>query len=160
MDSREAMASAALTAGWRWWGVDDREVLSPTGNIRADGRGGCTCWRYWPCGTARRAVTALSVGQMLADETHEVPLCWTCSASGGWATSYGWRRSTTDCGWRCHGPKWASADLRKLLLQMDGVMTTGNAVRFGALRTRAIVIPAETLAAAGVDLGEYSTAGG
>ena len=53
--------------------------------------------------------------------------------------------------------KWASADLRKLLLQMDGVTTMSNPVRFGALRTRAIVIPAETLAAAGVDLGELMT---
>ena len=53
--------------------------------------------------------------------------------------------------------KWASADLRKLLLQMDGVTTTPNPVRFGALRTRAIVIPPETLAAAGIDLGEYAT---
>ena len=53
--------------------------------------------------------------------------------------------------------KWASADLRKLLLQMDGVTTMSNPVRFGALRTRAIVIPAETLAAADVDLGELIT---
>ena len=53
--------------------------------------------------------------------------------------------------------KWASADLRKLLLQMDGVFTLDGAVRFGpALRTRAIVIPADTLAAAGVNLGEFA----
>ena len=28
MDSREAMASAALTTGWRWWGVDTKEIMS------------------------------------------------------------------------------------------------------------------------------------
>ena len=28
MDSREALASAALTAGWQWWGIDTRDVYS------------------------------------------------------------------------------------------------------------------------------------
>ena len=28
MDSREARASAAMTAGWRFWGIDEREVAS------------------------------------------------------------------------------------------------------------------------------------
>ena len=28
MDSREALASAALTAGWHWWGIDDKDVHS------------------------------------------------------------------------------------------------------------------------------------
>ena len=50
--------------------------------------------------------------------------------------------------------KWASADLRKLLLQLEGVSTLKNAVHFGGLKARALVIPAETLEAIGVDLGE------
>ena len=152
MDSREAMASAALTAGWRWWGVDNKEVLSqPETSERTDAADALLeilALRYNAPGGY-----SLSVGQMLADETHEVPLL----------DLFGIRRVGNEL-WlaeKHHGlrvamsrSKWASADLRKLLLQMDGVMTTGNAVRFGALRTRAIVIPAETLAAAGVDLGE------
>ena len=28
MDSREALSSAALTVGWRWWGVDTKEIMS------------------------------------------------------------------------------------------------------------------------------------
>ena len=37
MDSREAMSSAALTAGWRFWGVDDREVhAQPETSSRSD----------------------------------------------------------------------------------------------------------------------------
>ena len=52
--------------------------------------------------------------------------------------------------------KWANADLRKLLLQLEGVHTLRNGVHFGALKARAMVIPAETLEAIGVgdDLGE------
>ena len=55
MDSREAMASAALTAGWRWWGVDNKEVLLPTGNIGADGRQRRACWKSCRCGIRRAA---------------------------------------------------------------------------------------------------------
>ena len=38
MDSREAMASAALTVGWRWWGLDNNAGAIPAGNIGAHGR--------------------------------------------------------------------------------------------------------------------------
>ena len=100
---------------------------------------------------------SLSVGQMLTDiATYEVALL----------DLFGIRRVGDEI-WlaeKHHGlrtamarSKWASADLRKLLLQMDGVVTTTNAKRFGPLRTRAIVFPPKTLAAAGVDLGEVQT---
>ena len=73
MDSREAMASAALTAGWRWWGVDNKEVLSqPETSERTDAADALLeilALRYNAPGGY-----SLSVGQMLADETHEVPL--------------------------------------------------------------------------------------
>ena len=152
MDSREAMASAALTAGWRWWGVDDKEIYAqPELSERTDASDALLeilALRYNAPGGAN-----VSVAQMLTDTKHEVALL----------DLFGIRREG-DALWlaeKHHGlrsamqrSKWASADLRKLLLQMDGVGTTTNAVRFGSLRTRAIVIPAETLATAGVDLGE------
>ena len=156
MDSREAMASAALTAGWRWWGVDNREVMSqPETTERTDASDALLeilALRYNAPGGY-----SLSVGRMLTDTQHEVAL----------QDLFGIRRVGNEI-WiaeKHHGlqaamsrSKWASADLRKLLLQMDGVSTLPNGVRFGpALRTRAIVIPAETLAAAGIDLGEYAT---
>ena len=53
--------------------------------------------------------------------------------------------------------KWAAVDLRKLLRQMDGVTTLPTAQRFGVLRSRAIVVPQDVLAAAGIELGEYVT---
>ena len=28
MDSREALASAALTAGWHWWGIEEKDALT------------------------------------------------------------------------------------------------------------------------------------
>ena len=156
MDSREAMASAAFTAGWRWWGVDNREVMSqPETTERTDASDALLeilALRYNAPGGY-----SLSVGRMLTDTQHEVAL----------QDLFGIRRVGNEI-WiaeKHHGlqaamsrSKWASADLRKLLLQMDGVTTLPNGVRFGpALRTRAIVIPAETLAAAGVDLGELET---
>ena len=152
MDSREAMASAALTAGWRWWGVDDREVMAqPETSERTDASDALLeilALRYHAPGGA-----SYSVAHMLTDTTYETALL----------DLFGIRRVGHEL-WiaeKHHGlqaamarSKWASADLRKLLKQMDGVTATPNATRFGALRTRAIVIPPETLAAAGVDLGE------
>ena len=153
MDSREAMASAAFTAGWRWWGVDNHEVLSqPETSERTDASDALLeilSLRHTAGGIT------VSVAEMLTNTLYEAALL----------DLFGMRRMGSEI-WiaeKHHGlraamsrSKWASADLRKLLLQMDGVFTLDRAVRFGsALRTRAIVIPADSLAAAGVDLGEF-----
>ena len=154
VDSREAMASAALTAGWRWWGVDNHEVLSqPETSERTDASDALLeilSLRHTAGGIT------VSVAEMLTNTLYEAALL----------DLFGMRRMGSEI-WiaeKHHGlraamsrSKWASADLRKLLLQMDGVFTLDRAVRFGsALRTRAIVIPADSLAAAGVDLGEFA----
>ena len=152
MDSREALASAALTAGWRWWGLDKREVMAqpetPERTDAADALLEILALRYSAPGGY-----SMSVAQMLTRTEHDEAL----------KDLYGIRRVGSEI-WLAeqhHGlrqamarSKWASADLRKLLLQLEGVSTLKNAVHFGGLKARALVIPAETLEAIGVDLGE------
>ena len=154
MDSREALASAAFTAGWRWWGVDQREVMAqPETSERTDAADALLeilALRYSAPGGY-----SMSVAQMLTRTEHDEAL----------KDLYGVRRVGSEI-WLAeqhHGlrqamarSKWASADLRKLLLQLEGVSTLKNAVHFGGLKARALVIPAETLEAIGVDLGEIN----
>ena len=156
IDSREALASAALTAGWRWWGVDHSVVRSqPEALERTDAK------------DALLEILALrhnapgghiySVAEMLTDTLHERTL----------VDLYGIRRVGNEIWLAEKHPglraamsrsKWAAVDLRKLLRQMDGVTTLPTAQRFGVLRSRAIVVPEEVLAAAGIELGEYTAA--
>ena len=150
MDSRESLASSALTAGWRWWGLDDREIMSHPGTSERTDAGDALleilAIRYQAPGVA-----SVSVADMLTDIAMTKPL----------SDLYGIQRKMDEI-WiaeRHQGlrsamsrTKWAQADLRKLLLQLPGAMTTQNPVRYGSLRTRAIIIPAETLAEIGVDL--------
>ena len=152
MDSREALASAAFTVGWRWWGLDQREVMAqPETSERTDAADALLeilALRYNAPGGY-----SISVAQMLTQTVHDEAL----------KDLYGIRRVGSEI-WLAeqhHGlrqamtrSKWASADLRKLLLQLEGVSTLKNAVHFGGLKARALVIPAETLEAIGVDLGE------
>ena len=152
MDSREALASAAFTAGWRWWGLDQREVMAQPETLErtdaADALLEILALRYNAPGGY-----SMSVAQMLTRTEHDEAL----------KDLYGVRRVGSEI-WLAeqhHGlrqamarSKWASADLRKLLLQLEGVSTLKNAVHFGGVKARALVIPAETLEAIGVDLGE------
>ena len=84
MDSREAMSSAALTAGWRFWGVDDREVhAQPETSSRSDASG-CVAGNPGVAGTRRRAggtVGFADAAQSRAS-TQSLPTCWGCGATG------------------------------------------------------------------------------
>ena len=150
MDSREALASAAFTAGWRFWGVDEKEVHSqpePSTETDAD--------------SALLAILAIrhrdiggkeeSLGMMFS-ETHKADTL---------ADLYGLRMVGDDLmvafphdGLKnaMFRTKWANADLRKLLMQLDGAVVTKNPFAFGPLRKRAVLIPPETLKAMGVEI--------
>ena len=153
MDSREALASAALTAGWRWWGVDQREVMAqPETTERTDASDALL--EILALRHTKPGGVSMSVAQMLlAYESNDEAL----------KDLYGVRRMGNEI-WLAEShpglrqamvrSKWANADLRKLLLQLEGVHTLRNGVHFGALKARAMVIPADTLEAIGIDLGE------
>ena len=51
--------------------------------------------------------------------------------------------------------KWGRANLRNLLMQLDGACGYGISPRsFGGLKKRAVVIPYETLTAIGVEFSD------
>ena len=152
MDSREAMSSAALTAGWRFWGVDDREVhAQPETSSRSD------------ASDALLEILALreragepferSVLQMLQDVNHRALL----------ADLLGVRRGAEGLMVAINHPglankmaktKWGRANLRNLLMQLDGAVVTASPRSFGGLKKRAVVIPYETLTAIGVEFSD------
>ena len=50
--------------------------------------------------------------------------------------------------------KWGRANLRNLLMQLDGAVVTASPRSFGGLKKRAVVIPYETLTAIGVEFSD------
>ena len=153
MDSREAMSSAALTAGWRFWGVDDREVhAQPETSSRSD------------ASDALLEILALreragepferSVLQMLQDVNHRALL----------ADLLGVRRGAEGLMVAINHPglankmaktKWGSGQPSE---PFDATGRSGGlrpAPRsFGGLKKRAVVIPYETLTAIGVEFSD------
>ena len=130
MDSREALASAALTAGWRWWGVDQREVMAqPETTERTDASDALL--EILALRHTKPGGVSMSVAQMLLEyENNDEAL----------KDLYGVRRMGNEI-WLAEShpglrqamvrSKWANADLRKLLLQLEGVHTLRNGVHFG-----------------------------
>ena len=150
MDSREARASAAMTAGWRFWGIDEREVASqPEVSQETDAASALLemlSIRHRDVGGKEE-----SLGSMLQDNGKDHIL----------ADLYGLRivGGALMVAIKHHGlqsamyrSKWGNADLRKLMLQLDGTEVTKSALLFGAVRKRAVQIPPETLTAIGVEI--------
>ena len=154
MDSREAMSSAALTAGWRFWGLDTREVhAQPESTGQTD------------AGDALLEVLALrvrlpsgnerSVLQLLAEENEaDAPIL--ADLMGVRRDGQGLMIAAKHRGLAraLARSKWGNADLRKLLLQLDMTVLTAHPQRFGGLRERAVRIPQATLAEMGVEFDD------
>ena len=138
MDSREAMASAAFTVGWRFWGVDDREVHSqPESSGQTDASDvllEILAVRH------RRLTGEMSTAQMLMDtqDQHVLTDIMGIRTKDGGLYIEAKHRGLSGALSRS---KWASVDLRKLLLQLDGAMMTEHPIRFGTLRKRGGVHP-------------------
>ena len=82
MDSREAMASAALTAGWRWWGVGQAGDNGPTGDVGTNRRLGCTTGNLWPFGITHPVGRVIRLPICLQTQCLRW-LCWTCTVYDG-----------------------------------------------------------------------------
>ena len=148
MDSREALSSAALTAGWRFWGLDDKEVFSqPESNSMntdaSDALLEILAFRIRLDGGDERSIL-----QLLGNPEYDLRI----------ADLYGIRKDVEGLlvankhrglSHAMGRSKWASTDLRKLLLQMDGATAT-DLRKFGNLRLRSVLIPHDTLRDIGV----------
>ena len=155
MDSREALATAALTAGWRFWGVDrdtvraqpDQSTLTDAGDALMDILG---------MQVRTEPHEQFSILELLRVEARETML----------ADIYGIRLREHDLAIapghsglqaKLQRTPWQHVDLRRLLLQLDGARQSDNAVRFARLRARAVLIPSRTLATLGIETSELFT---
>ena len=150
MDSREAMASAALTAGWRFWGVDDKEVFSqPESNNNSDASDALL--EILALRMRTDSAAEMSVLEMMGYAMHRQRLT---DLLGVKVDVEGLMIAAKHRGLSgaMNRSRWGNADLRRLLLQLDGAEMTPHPQRFGSLRTRAVLIPYKTLAEIGVEL--------
>ena len=157
MESREAMSSGALTAGWHFWGIDEKDLYANTEQHdttdAADALLEILAVRHRMEGGVERSVLWLVQGnddkdvRMLADlygvKKHGNGLCIAIGHRG-----LGNAMSRT---------QWGNADIKQLLMQLPDVVESPNPLHFGSLRKRAIIIPPETLAEYGIDLDDGGT---
>ena len=162
-DSREAMMSGALTAGWRAWGLDDRSEVD---SQRKDPRDEIS-------DSVRLLVDVTNLPFRL-DGGNEITLLEALQSNidpRRVADTFGLKRSVgpdkaEDGGlaiWAGHGklsselsrrsPRWLRTDLEQLLLQVEGAtLSASKTVRFGPHRKRAVLIPQQTLSKFGVSV--------
>ena len=156
MDTREALGSAALTAGWEFWGLDDTFVSSGVGDSQqsdaGDGLLDLLALRVrFAGGTERSVLTALHGTEadraMLAD-------------------LYGIKRDGDDVlimarhkglAGALKRTRWDGVNLQQLLVQIPGVDLTQHQRYFGPLRSRAVLIPAAVLNDRGITMSPPTT---
>ena len=155
LDSRQAMLTGALSAGWRVWGIDSnyvypREsdfdiidhgvmVLHEILNLRHRDAGAETDLMTFMLERPKEA--AQLYGVRIDRERDLVVACQHPGLSGGL------RRT-----------RLQNMDVAHTLMQIKGAQRTSSAVHFGNRRLRAIVIPQEPLNALGINIAGGSTA--
>ena len=148
MDTREAQATAALTAGWQAWGLDTQQV-----NAAIQGSG------LPDAGEALLTILALRV-RLGHGERSLVSVLQAGANAGVVADLYGLKLDDAGLALapRHRGLRQELArtdlegvDLVRLLEQLPGVVRSGP-LRFGEIRARALIFPWETLEGLGIDL--------
>ena len=149
LDSREALAQGALTAGWHWWGVDDLDVSAseeeePERSDAAD----CliTILAYTmrtPGGAGVTIAHTLAAGSVVPADLYGIIYDerGLLLASGHPGLAHVLR-----------GTPWAKTNLRDMLMQLTGVTTTTNAIHVGEFRKRCILLPPHVLERLGIDI--------
>ena len=152
MDSREALATAALTAGWRFWRLDTQTVRAqPDTPLLSDAADALLDILGLPVRTEPHEV--LSVLELLGvrDRAHLLAdLYGIRKLDQGLAIAPGHSGLAA----KLKRTPWEHVDLRRLLLQLDGARMSVNAVRFARLRKRAVLLPRSALEILGVETGD------
>ena len=155
MDSREALASAALTAGFHWWGIEETDVHSTDDHDR-DRHDAADCLTAimgiklpYPGGTGKTLAKAISVDAAAVADLYGVRY----DGLKGLMVQYGRRGALSD---GLKGTPWEKAELRSTLMQLDGA-TLRSALLIGNQRLRCVNIPHATLLKAGIEIDEEAT---
>ena len=150
MDSRDARATAALTAGWKFWGVDESDVYSQSEKVDTT-----------DATDALLDILALRYRLERGGEKSLLELLSNPTRQGVLSDLYGLRydedKLMVAIGHRglrnaMSRTAWGQSDLRRLLLQLPRASVSKNPLRFGSQRKRAVVIPHDTLIDIGVDI--------
>ena len=155
VDSRQALAQGALTAGWHWWGVNQLPVTSTDGG--EDKRNDAV-----DCLNAILSVIlrdpggpGITMAKALADDK------WEESVGDLYGMKFDYRGLMISCD--NHGlsnamsrTQWGKANLRSILTQLPGAARLQNPVRIGQRRVRPVVIPVDALNELGIELGSES----
>lgn len=152
LDSREALATAALTVGWQAWGVDNATVWAGTDAGSRDDAEGCLLDMLalkWRGEGKDRSLLGLIRSRDTALEYAAADLYGVRRGEDGSLLVAADHRGLASALSRT---AWGSTDLAKLLRQLPGAHLTNHPRRFGNLRSRAMQISASTLAVLGVDL--------
>ena len=151
MDSREALSSAALTAGWHWWGIDTSDVNSTDDHDR-DGNDAVDCLTTIMSLTLRHpGVAGKTLAKAISDEEATVADLYGVRHDGLEGLMVGYRHRGLSGGLR--GTPWEKADLRSILMQLEGATIT-NPLRIGNRRMRCVNVPHVTLLNAGIEIEE------
>ena len=150
MDSREALASSALTACWQWWGIDETEVDSVDDHDR-DRHDAADCLMAIMSLTLRDPGGAgKTLAKAILNEASTVADLYGVRYDGleGLMVQYG-RRGLSGA---LKGTPWEKAELRSTLMQLEGATLT-NPLRIGSQRMRCVNIPYETMIKSGIEIG-------
>ena len=157
MDSREALASAALTAGWHWWGIETKDkrtdVYSTDAYHDRDRTDAEDCLRSIMEMTIRDPGGAgKTLAKALTKDPGAIADLFAIRYDGlaGLMVRYG-HRGLKD---GLRGTAWEKADLRSMLLQLEGATITNPLSSIGSQRGRCLNIPYATLIKAGIEIGE------
>ena len=149
--ARDSMISGALTAGYHWWTGDDAVVLNRTplaSQPQADAR------------NVLMDILGHRIRTKAGDDRALLDFMVSDDASNEVMMSYGMKVLLAGLAILPKHPAIVrllgrgnarGADLRSLLLQMDGVKVAQDPMRIGTMRSRPIIVPAAVLEEMGVD---------
>ncbi len=155
MESREALSSASLTAGWREWGVEDTKWIYAMDMQGFEDRSDAADLLRDILAIRLRAVDGnidKDLSRLIIDEPKRIRDLYGLRFDEGWlriAYSHSGLKNAlnrTD-----HG----NVDLRSVLMQLSGANISHSALAFGAIRLRAVEISPDTLDELGIELGGY-----
>lgn len=144
--SRRAAIEAALTVGWEWW-CGSIEPIMDDGDEEeqreaAEAADAVELLRYLLGLRLREGVHDASVARVLREgDKRQVALDYGFRIRAGNSLVVAPRHPSLLV--KLLRSKWAGVDVRRTLLQLDGVEEPEHAVRFGAVRTRVVSVSKE-----------------